>query len=376
MNFILLNKDVPVLYFCVDRSKGFLDIRVTELVNSKIVPLSITKGLSFQDWLNGRLVLSHRRDVMAFFRKLGIFNIEDILCCTNAISLLDTFWVKEENSQLNWNRLSPYRNPLNETVSNFSFDGRIEGEKIAGSPDFATSGNFPKCWRKVNYDIYLYKSGSKGAFNAGMEPYSEYFASELAKRLGIDSVEYSLFEYHGRVVTRCKNICSEKFGMYPISEVFPGVSKYSDLLSCSSGDSSKGVQCKKIVDMLLLDFLSLNTDRHFSNISVWVNNDTQNLCGFSTVYDYNLSFMPYYTEGSISIEDTINDKNNDVYLYCKDDTLFEDVIPLLLKHSPKGYIKSKIDSLRDFRFDNSINRGNIANEILKRQIKAAYKFLH
>lgn len=375
MNFLLLNKDIPVLTFCISRDMGFLDIRVTNVFDDSIIPLSIRKGTSFQDWLNSRLILSHRRNVTAFFKSIGVYNTEDILCCTNAISLLDTYWVKEERSNLSWKSVSPYSNPLNETVSYFSFSGRINGKNIASSPDFATSGNFPKCWKKINGDIYLYKAGSQGAFNAGKEPYSEFFASELAKKLEIDSVEYDLSEYHGKIVTRCKNFCTEEIGMYAISEVFPEISKYTDLFSLSVGDISGDVQDKKIVDMLLLDFLSLNTDRHFSNIGVRVNNKTQALCGFATIYDYNLSFMPYYAKGSMSIEDTISDKSNDVYLYCKDDTPFDDIIPLLLKHSPSGYIKHKIDSLRGFRFKSTVNRSDIANEILDRQVRIAEKYL-
>ena len=369
-----MNKDVSVLSFSVARDKGILGVSVISVFNEMLIPLSIRAGLSVQDWLKSRLVISHRRDISAFFRTIRIYSLESMLCCTNAISLLDSFWVKEKGSDLLWARVSPYRNPLNENVAHFSFDGKINGKHITSSPDFATSGNFPKCWKKVNHEIYLYKAGSSGAFNAGNEPYSEYFASELAQKLGIDSVSYELLTYKGKIVTRCKNICTEDMGMYSVAEVFPYIDRYLDILKVDIG-VTKSSACKKIVDMLLIDFLTLNIDRHFNNMGILVENSSQKLIGLAPIFDYNLSFMPYFVKGSVSLEGTISDVSNDVYRYCKDDTPFEDIIPLLLSISPRGYVKEKITSLTGFSFSSDIERSDIANDILERQIGIAKKYI-
>ena len=58
-----------------------------------------------------------------------------------------------------------------------------------------------KCWRRINNKIYLYKAGTSGMANTGMEPYSEFYVSQIANSMGINHVEYKLVKWK-------KNICS------------------------------------------------------------------------------------------------------------------------------------------------------------------------
>lgn len=41
-----------------------------------------------------------------------------------------------------------------------------------------------KSWRRIKNNIFLYKSGTEGFANSGLEPYSEYYASQIAKNNG------------------------------------------------------------------------------------------------------------------------------------------------------------------------------------------------
>ena len=51
----------------------------------------------------------------------------------------------------------------------------------------------PKGWRFIEGDgIYLYKGGTSGAANTGNEPYSEYYASQIAQAMGLNAVVYEL----------------------------------------------------------------------------------------------------------------------------------------------------------------------------------------
>ncbi len=164
-----MNKDTPVLQFTINDVLGVSSINIDKGF-TKVVPLSFKGMVSFNKWIEDRLVLSHRRNIFSLLQSEGITKIEDILSCTNCISLLDSFWVREVNSNLSWNSVSPYKNPLNERISRFSYDGSIvNGKKITGSPDFSTGGSFPKCWKRVDGSIYLYKSGSNIAYNSGIK---------------------------------------------------------------------------------------------------------------------------------------------------------------------------------------------------------------
>ncbi len=60
------------------------------------------------------------------------------------------------------------------------------------SPELTTNGMLAKCWRRIDGKIYLYKAGTSGCANLGKEPYSEYYASQIAKTMGINQFSYNL----------------------------------------------------------------------------------------------------------------------------------------------------------------------------------------
>ena len=374
MDFLLMNKNVAVVSFKVDSIAN--SIRVTGVINKQLIPLPIHRNVvSFPVWLNNRLMMSYRRDVVKLFTCLGVVGLRNMLLCTRAISLLDNYWVKPLNEVIIWERVSPYRNPLNELVANYSITGTINGKNISASPDFSTGGSFIKCWKKVNGNIYLYKAGSDGALNSGKEPYSEYLYYELGKRLGLDVVEYEIVEYKDRVCTRCKNLCSEDEGLYEIADMYPYVNDYEFLLKTRLSKEPYKDQIKKLVDMLLLDFLTLNTDRHLGNIGVIVDNATQEPLRVATNYDFNLSLMPYLIKGYESVDDAYNSEDNVVHRYSSLGMSFDDLLLLLIKYAGSAYIKRLVLMAKDFRFSSNIERSDIATEILSKRVERALKLI-
>lgn len=215
MHFYLMNKDNIVLEFNLERTVLGLSYSIVGEV-MEVLP----RGLKdFSEWVKSRYIFSHRNDITLLFRQLGINKLEDYLDITNCISITDTFWVKSVDSKKSWRNVSPYCNSLNKTIAEFSFTGKVNGKYITGSPDLSTGGNFPKCWKKNNGEIYLYKAGTSGAFNAGYEPYSEVFAYQLANYLGLDCVEYKYALYKGKDVSVCKNMCSESVGLISLRDM-------------------------------------------------------------------------------------------------------------------------------------------------------------
>lgn len=96
------------------------------------------------------------------------------------------FGSKAENENVSWEQISFYRNPFDETISKLAFEGMgLYGIKMSEtSPELSTEGSFRKCWmREPNEQIFLYKRGSDGARNAGLEPYCEVMAAEVAQKL-------------------------------------------------------------------------------------------------------------------------------------------------------------------------------------------------
>ena len=370
MNFILLNRDVPVLSFNISTVVGICTVGIGAVYAENLIPISLKTKASLQGWIEDRLILTHRKNVQNLFRSLGIKDLEYIVSCTNCISLLDCYWVKTVDSNLQWDRVSPYRNPLNSVIANYAYESgrKIDKKHITRSPDFSTKGDFPKCWRKVKGYFYLYKAGSKGFVNAGREPYSEVYASILAEAMGIEHVEYELVEYKGISASRCKNICSEEIGMVSIADYDISVQSYSDLLSKAyiRGLPNKGT----LISMLLLDYLTLNTDRHFNNISLLVDNSNQSVLRLAPIYDNNLAFLPYfYRAVDVDVKGYIT-KNSDLS-YTSDGSTFDEMLRMI---SCKN-VKNMVYDLRRFTFKTNMPYDDVKNDILSYQLSRACKIL-
>lgn len=293
-NFYLMNKNSMVIHFSIIRD--VLGVSYKLIKNGTgIMPIDFT---DMGTWISSRYIMSHRNRIEELFNSLGIRDIEDYIAITHCISVTDTFWIKECNQSITWERVSPYRNSINKNIMNYSFTGRHSHDiKIGSSPDFSTDGQFPKCWVKRDGKLQLIKAGSSGACNTGNEPYSEVFAYKLSKHLGLNAVEYKLGLYKGVDVCRCNSMCTEDIGLSHISCIID--SRYVDygkLLNYVRINMSK-VDYRSLIDMLLLDTLTCNIDRHYGNIGVMVNNDNQRVLGISKIYDNNLSCIPYYIEG-------------------------------------------------------------------------------
>ncbi len=361
MFFYLLNKDKPVMKIFIGMENYINNIRVDEVYDESAIPRSLKANSSLQTFIDSRLVLSHRKNVKQLFEKIGVNTTEDILSITNGVSLNDTFWLKTVDDKKTWKNVSPYTNKLNQTIAEYSFDNSrlVAGKRITTSPEFATSGQYPKCWKRVNGVIYLYKAGSSGAGNSGNEPFSELLASELGDAMGISHVKYDYVFYKGKNATRCANMCDEVRGLYAVHEFSSELNSYEKILDYCTTDKDK----KQMLEMFLLDYLTMNSDRHLGNIGVLVNNDTQEFISMAPIYDNNISFLPYYKEEwDKSIENFIT--NKDGHITTSLGMEFDDMFKMI----DCSYVREKIKAIRGFEFSSKTPRTKVAKEVLQRQL--------
>mgnify|MGYP004519065705 CR=1 FL=1 len=366
MDYYLMNKDNIIFRFNISRDA--LGVRYSLIGNIQGVMPRDLKDLG--KWIEKRHILSHRNDIEILFRSIGINDIESIIDITHCVAITDTFWIKRVNSSKKWENVSPYRNSLNKVISDFSFNGEVNGKNITSSPDFSTGGNFPKCWKKNNGSLYLYKAGSDGAINAGNEPYSEIFAYQLAKYLDIDCIEYKYGHYKEKDVSICKNMCSEEIGLIALSDVVE--TSAIDFKKILDMYKSRGIEqdVKRCVDMLLLDALTCNIDRHLGNISHYINNDTQEILGMSKIYDNNLALIPYY----YSYESGCKPLEYVDSLRAKDGRTFNELYALI----KSNYTRKKLIKAQDFKFKSigvksADERLTLLNIIVKYRVKECLK---
>ena len=149
----------------------------------------------------------------------------------------------------------------------------------------------PKGWRRMMDDkIILYKTGSSGAANAGNEPYSEYFAFQIAEAMGLNAVKYNLNQWKKRLCSTCELFTSNELSYIPTGRIvtnggWVSVIDYYKLQGNRFYDS--------LVDMLIFDAVICNEDRHFGNFGLIVDNKTNTIVDTAPIFDNGLSLFNY-----------------------------------------------------------------------------------
>jgi len=246
------------------------------------------------EWLENRKASKHNASIRKIMEECGCGTTSGFIQVTHAASLNDTFWVKTENETLKWEDVSLYQNEFNEIISKLAFEGvGLQDFQFSDtSPELSTEGSFKKCWKKESDGIFLYKRGSEGARNAGLEPYCEALASEIALQLCPGCVPYHLVKLHGKLATKCQLFTNETYGYVPMAKI-PLENKTLDtVLQYFSSIGSEDTFRR----MLVLDALTFNVDRHLGNYGILIHNDTLEPIKMAPVFDLNMAMLPYVEE--------------------------------------------------------------------------------
>ncbi|MCD8119682.1 MAG: HipA protein [Lachnospiraceae bacterium] len=270
----------------MENKYGGIELYETEREADAVLPVNYTE---LEPWLSQRQAPKHRAHIEKLLRQCGCYNLDGFVRLTHALSLNDTFWVKSRQSDLNWNDVSLYRNEFDETIARLAFEGGLYGDYFSTtSPEFGTSGSFAKCWVREQDGIYLMKCGSEGFANAGLEPYSEMYASEIASAICHKSVPYTTQMYRGKLVSSCPLFTDEENGFVAMIH-FRKTTQPGELLRFMEKYEAED----DFRRMLVLDALILNVDRHPGNYGMIFDTDTMEIKGMAPVFDHNMSLLPY-----------------------------------------------------------------------------------
>lgn len=290
--YLLLNQDTPVLLFRCTRNE-FDEPEFQEI--SWLAELRPIGYHNLTAFLEHRKAPKHRRHIQELLTRYGCDDLEGFLQVTHALSLNDTFWVKEADSPLRWEQVSLYRNEFDQLISEAAFDGTFSHSDFSStSPEFGTDGYYAKCWIREGADIYLYKSGSA---LYEIEPLSEFLAAQLATVLCPGAVPYDLDFHHSKLISKCPLFTSEQLGLAKASAVFSGQERTIPALldyfrSLGSEDAFRR--------MCILDALIFNPDRHYGNFGVVYDTSTMEILRMAPVFDNNRSLFPELDEEQLA----------------------------------------------------------------------------
>ena len=297
MNYVLKQFDLPLLKFAVEENLASPVLKVLWVneAHENLLPLDLKpEAGSLSRWIRHRTIPKNRAYVHALLAKCGL-NLNrpmSIIAVCKGLSLNDSYWIVEEGFEGSFDKYNLYENRFSQILGLVAFTGYGSSNRtsLESSPEFTTNGMLPKCWRRVNGKVMLYKGGTSGASNTGNEPYSEYYAAQVAQAMGIDAIGYGLSKWKGVLCSTCELFTSKDYAYMPIGHIvteggFVAVLDYYQQL----GEAF--VQAFR--DMLVFDAVVCNTDRHFGNFGLMIDNATNTIARPAPLFDHGNSLFNF-----------------------------------------------------------------------------------
>lgn len=245
-------------------------------------------------WLQRRVIPKNRAYVAEILKTYGLSvnDTKGIINVCKGLSLNDSYWVVPQGFTGTFAQYNLYENRFSEILSLVAYTGIGQSDAaFTTSPELTTNGMLPKAWRFIDGEgIYLYKGGTFGAANTGNEPYSEFYASQVAQAMGLDAVAYELENWKGILASRCKLFTDINTAYIPIGRIV----REGGLKACLEYYRQLGPEAyEQIKSMLVFDAMIYNEDRHFGNFGVLRDNHTGKVTGAAPVFDNGMSLFNF-----------------------------------------------------------------------------------
>ena len=204
------------------------------------------------------------------------------------LSLSDQYWIKPENSELNWDDINFFNHSFSDDIGDVLFGAPKKANELDfSSPDNTSDGFLKKRWKIIDGKRCLVKGGSN-PFR--QQPFNEVIASEIMSRLGIAHVPYTLIWNNDAPYSVCEDFVDESTELIPAWRVMMvqkknnSTSVYHHFVNCC--DSLGIKNAVPFLDrMITLDYIIANEDRHFNNFGVIRNAETLEWLGMAPIYD-------------------------------------------------------------------------------------------
>ena len=273
---ILRHRDRELLRFEWGEPQGVRVVSVND-AERRFLPIEmhgVANDETLWSWLTRRTVPRNRRNIEELMVRIGLSsrNVKGIIELCRGLSLNDVYWVVPDGFDGSWKDFNLYENDFSDAIAQMAFSGAGPDfrEQWTSSPEFTTNGMLAKCWRRIDGDVFLYKAGTEGASNTGFEPYSEFYAAQIAEAMGLDHVAYGLSRFKGRLCSTCPLFTSDKYGYVPAGRVISRDEALAD---------------PRFADIFFFDAVIFNTDRHMGNFGYLIDNDTNEIVGAAPIFD-------------------------------------------------------------------------------------------
>lgn len=292
------------------------DGALTEILNETLLPLHfrLAKDASLCAWLSERAIDTRRTNSRLLRKKLGLSDLEpaDLALSVNAAVITDTYWVKPQGSELTWEDVRYRTDELARLALLGAYSGG--GSMSARTPELTNVGSFEKCWRLEDGIWWLYKKAD--ADNS----YFEVVTERLGTLFGFDMAYYETVSnecaealFQSRIKPGTGIVRSKDFTGGAVCNL-----ETAQSLGIRQGKTAEAYEvlyklspkcARQFLQLLTMDALVYNLDRHTKNFGILRNPDTGAILGLAPNYDNNCSigFGLLDRQHSTGTDETITD---------------------------------------------------------------------
>lgn len=248
--------------------------------------------MNFNYWCASRVLTLDRKYAKEILNSIGMSQaVTDrerakIALSYRCLSLTDVFWVRRAGENVTFSDVNLYENHLENTFIDIPLRGKqysVQNKALAR--DLSTNGCFPKAWRRMEDGFWLLKDGDADAVER------ELLASQICRCFDVDQVLYERDYFDGEKVSISKNFTSQDVSIVSM-EAFE---IYAANQEINAREVVLNLDAKNYYMMNVVDYLMGNTDRHWGNWGMLVDNRTNQPVSLHKLMDFNQSFLSYDT---------------------------------------------------------------------------------
>ena len=293
MNYTLMHKNIPVMDLVIDEITGSIRKSGT-LYNPEHLPVAVgyKKGIvdraALNEWWTDRSIPASRSGVKEALETLNVPNTKLLISRCYGLSLSDQYWVKPQNADLEWENINFFDNPFSEDIGDVLLGKpKKELDFDFSSPDNTSDGFLKKRWKIINGKRCLVKSGSPPFMQ---QPFNEVIASIIMRALNVNHVDYTLIWDEETPFSVCEDFINPDTELVSAWRIMQSVKKdnntsiYQHYINCCEAIGMDDIK-QQMNEMIVVDFLIANEDRHQNNFGLLRNAETLEWIGTAPIFD-------------------------------------------------------------------------------------------
>ena len=298
--YILMHRDFEVME--IDFSERYSVKKVGDIINRERLPVGLNENNSHEDvddWLFSRAIPRSREGIELILSATNTKSNKELLVKNMGLSLTDCYWLKTKDDKSKWDDINFFSNKFSSEVEVIYLSiSPKEGDRLDNgkpNPNKTCTGMLPKGWICKEDKRYLIKGAITQFFQ---EPYNESIISSWLDVVGVKHVPYELAVLNERAYSVCPLMQDKGEEIIPANSVFKTkphdskISSFEHYVSCCVDlGLKKDDVVKNMEEMIMVDYLDVNIDRHWTNFAVMRDSESLKFTRMAPLFDNGMSLF-------------------------------------------------------------------------------------